>query len=144
MQKQLRLSKINIAGILLLVLLLVAVRILENRLFYDPFVLFFKQEGKVLPGYNGFRLFLGMAFRYLLNSVISLGIIWLVFKDKAILKLTLVLYIIFFILLVAALFMVLAVDAPSHLLLFYVRRFLIQPLFLILFLPAFYYQKYMR
>ena len=126
-----------------MVVLLVAVRIFEDRLFYDPFLLFFKHEGKVLPGYNGFKLFLALAFRYLLNSGFSLGIIWLVFKDRAVLKLTTVLYIVFFILLIAALFMVLATDAPSHLLLFYVRRFLIQPLFLILFLPAFYYQKHL-
>ncbi len=131
-------------GIFVLLVLLVLVRLFEDRSFYDPLLAFFKKEGKQLPEYDSIRLFLGLAFRYGLNMLFSLGIIWLAFKDKGILKLTTILYIIFFVVLTAVLFIALNAEKPNLLLIFYVRRFLIQPLFLILFLPAFYYQKRMK
>lgn len=133
----------DISGITLMLVLLVLVRVYENQLFYDPLLEFFKKEGKQLPEYNSMRLFLSLAFRYGLNMLFSLGIIWLAFKDKGIMKLTAVLYLAFFILLSAVLLIALNAEKPNLLLVFYVRRFLIQPLFLILFLPAFYYQKRM-
>jgi exosortase F-associated protein len=143
MQKDIRLNKISIAGIVTLLLLLVCIRIFQERLFYDPLLAFFKLEGKVLPHYDGFKLFLGLALRYALNSSISLGIIYLVFRDRPMISLTTLLYIALFIMLIAAFFIFLRSSNPNLLLLFYIRRFLIQPLFLILFLPAFYYQKKM-
>jgi exosortase F-associated protein len=140
----LQLSKIDMAGIALLLLCIIGVRLFEGKLFYDPLLAFFKDDdAKPLPPYNSLALFLGLAFRYVLNSVFSLGIIYLVFKDRSMLKLTTVLYAVFFAVLIAAFFLVLSADKPNVLLLFYIRRFLIQPLFLILFVPAFYYQKIM-
>lgn len=144
MQNQLQLNKARIAGIALLFILLVSVRILQKHLFYDPLLHFFETKERQLPQYDSFKLFLGLLFRYSLNTIISLGILWLVFKDKSVQKLTLLLYVVFFIVLVGAYFIVLNLDNPGLLLLFYIRRFLIQPLFLILFLPAFYYQKHMK
>jgi exosortase F-associated protein len=38
-------------------------------------------------------------------------------------------------------FIVYFFNSDQNLILFYVRRFLIQPLFVILFVPAFYFQK---
>jgi exosortase F-associated protein len=73
-----------------------------------------------------------------------LGIIWLAFKDESILRLTGSLYLFFFVVLTAILFISLNAEKPNLLLIFYVRRFLIQPLFLILFLPAFYYQAHIN
>lgn len=140
MQKQ-KINTVSALAIAVLVVLLVCVRLFQDTLFYDPLIAFFKQEGAVLPAYNSGRLFLGLAFRYLLNSGISLGIIWFCFKDKSILKLVSLLYVVFFALLTAAFFIAVNAKNPSLLLLFYIRRFLIQPLFLILFIPAFYYQR---
>lgn len=145
MQKKIKLSAGSIAAIVVLLILIVLVRVFQEQLFYDPFLAFFKAESKAeLPLYDNFKLFGGLAFRYLLNTVLSLGIIYLVFKDKAIVKLCTVLYLILFAVFIIAFFIVLNTDDVNLLLLFYIRRFLIQPLFLILFLPAFYYQKKVR
>jgi exosortase F-associated protein len=124
--------------------MLVLVRLFQEQLFYDPFLHYFKGEnyhGKPLPQYDNLRLGLSLFFRYGLNTLLSLGILWLVFKDKSILKLSGVLYGVFFIVLIAAFYIVLSADDPNMLVLFYIRRFIIQPLFLILFIPAFYYQN---
>jgi len=141
MQKGLKLSPLHISGIILLLVLLISVRIFQEQLFYDPLLDFFKMENKAMPVYAPFQLFLGLAFRYLLNTGLSLGIIWLFFKDSSVLKLAAILYVIFFVVLIAAFFVVLNLGNPNLLVLFYIRRFLIQPLFLILFIPAFYYQR---
>lgn len=143
MQK-LQLSKKDIAGIALLLFLLVAVRLFQDRLFYDPLISFFRSDGKVLPPYNSVKLFAGLLFRYALNTAFSLGILWLLFKDKAIIKVSALLYGAFFAVLIAALFIAMALLDVNLLVVFYIRRFLIQPLFLILFVPAFYYQRYMK
>ena len=143
MLKNVKLNSLSIAGIILLVALLVMVRIFQARLFYDPLLEFFRSERKVLPEYDSIRLFTGLALRYFMNSAISIGIIWLLFKDKAIIKLCGILYLAFFAVLITAFFMVAGTENPNQMFLFYIRRFLIQPLFLILFVPAFYYQKKM-
>jgi exosortase F-associated protein len=95
-----------------------------------------------LPDFNSFQLFLGLLFRYALNTVVSLGIIYVLFKDVQMVKFALVLYYFFFMILIAAFFyIVLFIKGHNNLVLFYVRRFLIQPIFVLLFVPGFYYQK---
>ncbi|AXG73263.1 exosortase F system-associated protein [Flavobacterium arcticum] len=141
MQKKIKLSTTTVFAIIVLLILIVLVRVFQEQLFYDPFLAFFKAESKELPLYDNLKLFGGIAFRYLLNSLFSLAIIYLVFKDRSILKLCSILYVLLFLIFITIFFIVLNTDEVNLLLLFYIRRFLIQPLFLILFLPAFYYQK---
>ncbi len=134
----------NFAAIGLLVFALILVRAFERSLFYDPFLEFFHGEiqNKPLPQYDGFKLFLGLFFRYLINSIITVSIIYLLFKEVSIVKLTAFLLLGFFVVLIAILFLILNFSSdPDYLFIFYIRRFLIQPLFLILFVPAFFYQK---
>lgn len=135
-------NKTRVVFTLLLVFVLALIRFFESKLFYDPFLSFFKSEfqNKSLPEYNSFKLYLNLSFRYFLNSIISLGIIYVLFQSKPILKLSLWLYLLFFVILIVLLFVEINFF-KDYLLLFYTRRFLIQPLFLILFIPAFYYQK---
>lgn len=139
-----QLSKKSVAVALMLVFLLILVRVFEKSLFYDPLINFFKSEKKIMPHYNAVKLYMGISFRYLLNMAISLGILYALFKDKAIIKICLYLYLLLFVLLMVALFLVMSANDINLLALFYIRRFLIQPLFLLLFLPAFYYQKKMK
>lgn len=143
MQNGLR-NKIRIAGILLLLLLLIVVRLFQEKLFYDPFLIFFRgnsYKGIPLPSYDSFQLILSLFFRYTINTVLSLAILWLFFKDSGVIKLSSIIYAVFFVVLAIAFFVVLQSDNVNLLVLFYIRRFLIQPLFLILFVPAFYYQR---
>jgi len=130
--------------IILFVILIILIRTFENHLFYDPFLVFFKldYQNRVLPNYDGIQLFFGLLLRYGLNTIFSLVLIFLLFKERKIIVFLTWLYFIFFIILITIFFGILALDDnPNYLVLFYIRRFLIQPLFLILFVPAFYYQK---
>ena len=144
MRKQLLNHKLRIALAMMLVLLLVLIRTYEDRLFYDPFLSYFKTDyyNLPLPELNNIQLFFGLVFRYFLNSSLSLAIIYVLFKDIEAVKFASILYLIFFTLLILALFLVLSFFGETNkMTLFYIRRFLIQPIFLLLFLPAFYYQK---
>lgn len=137
-------KKIKISLILLFVLLLAIVRAYEEALFYDPFLDYFKSDYLNLnfPEFNGFQLFLGLSFRFFLNTILSLGIIYVLFLDIALTKFGATLYLFFYIVLITAFFLVVTFsDNGNNFILFYIRRFLIQPIFLLLFLPAFYYQK---
>ncbi|HEY6143962.1 MAG TPA: exosortase F system-associated protein [Flavobacterium sp.] len=137
-------NKVKILLAIVLVLLLALIRAYEDVLFYDPFLNYFKvdYQNLPLPKTENVSLFLGLLFRYFLNSIISLAIIYVLFKDIEAVKFASVLYLLFFIILVVAFFFILTCfSEPSKMVLFYIRRFLIQPIFLLLFLPAFYFQK---
>lgn len=128
-------------------LLLISIRAFESKLFYDPFLTFFKSDyqNKPLPSFDNVLLFFGLLFRYFLNTSFSLVIIYLLFKQLQFIRFALVLYGVFFVLLVVVFFTLLNFSNQSDfLILFYIRRFLIQPLFLLLFVPAFYYQQFSR
>lgn len=135
-------SRITIA--LILVIFLVLIRMFEDSLFYDPLLNYFKMDynNLPLPHINNLHLFLGFLSRYFLNSIISLGIIYVLLIEFDAVKFATVLYLLFFILLILSFFIVLSFFGEDNKVsLFYIRRFLIQPLFLLLFLPAFYYQR---
>ena len=137
-------NKLRFVQFLFLVVLLVLVRAFENQLFYDPFLDFFKKDFTKLrlPSIDLTQLFLGLLFRYTLNTIVSLGIICILFKDLAMVKFALVLYCFFFVILIVAFFYIIYFsNENSNWVLFYVRRFLIQPIFVLLFVPGFYYQK---
>jgi exosortase F-associated protein len=130
-----------------LFLVLVAVRAFEDVLFYDPYLSFFRKDYLYMdsPRREVAKLVAFTSLRYLINTIASLGIIYLLLKDKGILKLAVLLYSGAFILLIIPfLYFVINPKQEDYYLFFNVRRFLIQPLFLILFLPAFYYFKLNR
>ncbi len=135
--------KLRIAFTIPILLLLVLIRAYEDSLFYDPFLDYFKTDyfNLPLPEIDGLKLFFGLAFRYFLNTVLSLGIIYILFKDISAIKFSIILYSVFFVMLIIALYVVIySFGEINKMVLFYIRRFLIQPIFLLLFLPAFYYQ----
>ena len=79
------------------------------------------------------------------NSMISLALIYMLFKDSKIVKFSMLLYIVFGSVLMISFFFVLKFFGPeTKMVLFYIRRFIIQPIFVMLFIPAFYYQKRMK
>jgi exosortase F-associated protein len=136
--------KVRIALAMLFIILLALVRAYEDSLFYDPLLNYFKSDyyNLPLPEINNFHLFIGLFFRYFLNTVFSLAIIYVLFKDIQAVKFASIMYLIFFVILVLVFFFTLSFFGEDNkMVLFYIRRFLIQPIFLLLFLPAFYYQK---
>lgn len=127
-----------------LLLCFVLVRFYENSLFYDPFLKYFKGDfnNLPLPEFDTFCLIFSLLFRYGLNMIISLLLIYVLFKDKVMIQFSLILYLIAFVVLMIALFLTIKIyGAHNNFLLFYIRRFLIQPIFVLLFIPAFYFQK---
>ncbi len=128
--------------ILILLGLLVLIRVFENQLFYDPYLLFFKNDYLYMdfPRREVLKLTFFTSLRYILNSFISLGIIYLFFKDKSIVKFSALVYVIAYIILVLIfLYFVINPRQEDYYLFFNFRRFLIQPVLLLLLLPAFYY-----
>lgn len=147
MLKNLLKNKGRLALLVLFVLLLAVIRAYEDTLFYDPFLNYFRTNYTLLPlpKADNLQLFFGLFFRYFLNTILSLAMIYTLYKDLDMIKFASVLYLIFFIILVIGFFFVLSYFGEANkMALFYIRRFLIQPIFLLLFVPAFYYQKQNR
>jgi len=127
----------------LLFTVLVAVRFFESN-FYDPLIDYFKYEylHHELPKLEEGRFYLHLLLRYLINTIVSIIILWVAFRKKSILIFCLYFYSIAFIILFIAFWYILKTNFENHYLIgFYIRRFLIQPLFIMILLPAFYYQK---
>lgn len=128
----------------ILVLMLMLIRYFEDVLFYDPYLTFFENDYLYIdsPRREVLKLVAFTTLRYLLNTLISLAILFVVFKDKSIIKFsTLVYAVAFFILMLFYLYFVINPRQEDYYLFFNIRRFLIQPIILILLLPAFYYHK---
>jgi exosortase F-associated protein len=135
---------LKIVMVVLLIGLLIVVRFYENDLFYDPLIQFFKVDHSthMLPEFDMWNLLINVAIRFFINMAISLLILWFLFMKKEIIKISSLLYLaVFVVLLIAFIFLIFSKEMGGHLALFYVRRFLIQPLFLLLLIPAFYFQK---
>lgn len=124
--------------------LLILIRVFENELFYDPYLVFFKNDYLYIdsPRREVAKLVAFTTLRYVLNTLVSLGILFLVFKDISVMKFSAFIYSIAFIILLAIfLYFVVNPRQEDYYMFFNVRRFLIQPIILLLLLPAFYYQK---
>lgn len=133
----------QIAIVAVLVFFLAAVRAFEDVIFYDPFLDYFKRNftSLPLPQADVFKLSMNLFFRYFLNAFFSLAIIYTIFKKWDLVKFAAILYVVFFVILLMAFFFSMACWKENKMVLFYIRRFLIQPLFLLLFIPAFYFQE---
>jgi len=140
-----KLTRYILAGLLLLVL--VAIRAFEDYLFYDPYLTFFENDYLYMdnPRREIAKLVFYTSLRYLLNTLASLGILYLIFNDKAMIKFSVLLYVIAYaLLLIPFLYFVINPRQEDYYLFFNIRRFLIQPIGLMLLFPAFYYYKLNR
>jgi len=137
-------KSIRIFLLFLLFASFLAIKGFASKLFYDPFIEFFKNDylvNGVFPNYSSTQLFIDIALRYLLNGLISLGVIYLLFQKKILVLFSIKLYLILFVLLTTFYFLLLNTEFSSgYLLAFYARRLLIHPVILIALLPAFYFQ----
>ena len=130
--------------ILLLFVLLVLVRGFANDLFYDPFITYFINDylHEPIPVFSGSKILFDLFFRYTLNTIISLMIIYVAFQNKSFVIFSIKFYILAFIILIITFFIILKGELSNgYLFAFYIRRFIIHPLFVLLLLPAFYYKQ---
>lgn len=133
--------------VFILLMVLVAIRGFESYLFYDPYLKFFENDYLYIdsPRREVAKLSFFTSLRYLLNTLASLGILYLIFQDKIMIKFSVFLYIVAYVLLIILfLYFVINPKQEDYYLFFNIRRFLIQPIGLILLLPAFYYYKLNR
>ena len=138
-------KKYRIILIIILFFALVMVRAFATTLFYDPFIEYFRYDYlyETVPVFSGSKLLINLFFRYALNSIISLIIIYLAFKSRNFVLFSIKFYIIAFVVLTITFFIILKGElAQGYLFAFYVRRFIIHPLFVLILLPAFYYKQH--
>ncbi|WP_411556565.1 exosortase F system-associated membrane protein [Lutibacter sp. TH_r2] len=135
---------VKIFSVIILFVALIFLRGIYRSFLYDPLTEYFNfsylNEG--FPDINKLKYFGTVTVRYFLNSVISLLIIFVFFNNKKVVFLALKIYVFLFLLLNLIFFIELNFNfSNTYLVLFYVRRFLIHPLLLLILLPAFYYQQ---
>ncbi|MCB0425653.1 MAG: exosortase F system-associated protein, partial [Mangrovimonas sp.] len=80
--------------IFLLIVMLVLIRQFESVLFYDPYLVFFQNDYLYIdsPRQETFKLVAFTSLRYVMNTLISLGILYLAFMDKSIVKFSVLVY----------------------------------------------------
>ena len=124
---------------------LIGVRMMEDRLFYDPFLDYFHLANKdaVFPDFVWFKLVLNYLFRFLLNLILSAVVVHFIFKNNQwTVQAMVLMLIVFAITFPLYLYAISTKFEIGYLFSFYMRRFVIQPLILLLIIPMFYYRKH--
>ena len=123
---------------------LISVRFLEDKIFYDPFLAFFKGDYKIetKKNYDSVKLITRNLLRFMLNLFFSAVVVHFMFLNKkwtlqAIALMTIA-FLFFFPIYLWCLYSKMEVG---YLFTFSVRRFVIQPIILLLIIPIFYYRK---
>lgn len=123
---------------------LIGVRVMEDKIFYDPFLGYFHEANKNIsfPAFEWGKLIGSHLFRFILNLIFSCLIIQGLFNKKQwTLQGALMMVIIFAIAFPIYLFCIHNTFEIGYLFSFYMRRFVIQPLIILLIVPMFYYRK---
>lgn len=136
-------SKLNLPLFLVCLAGLIAVRGVEDRLFYDPFLNYFRLEGRVAyPGFRWLPLIFSHLLRYGLNLIFSCEIVYALFKRRSYTIQTAVLLLgVLLIFFPLYLWSISTEMRLGHLFTFYIRRFLIQPVLLLILIPVFYFEQ---
>lgn len=142
MNKWLRYS---IAGILTIGLILI--RLNEESLFYDPLLYYFKNSYEVtLLEIDITKHLISVTIRYGINTLLSIGIIYMLFNKKSYIKISGIVFLIGWVIFLPIYYLFINTEFEYSLMIgFYIRRFLIQPIIgIILILALFYLEKIKR
>lgn len=126
------------------VLGLIGVRVVESDLFYDPFQVYFKSANKnaIFPVFEWVPLIFNYVYRFLLNLSLSALIVHLLFLNKKwTFQAVILMVLVFALTFPIYLYCISTKFEIGYLFSFYMRRFVIQPLILLLIIPIFYYRK---
>jgi len=126
---------------------LIGIRVLEDTLFYDPFLTYFHEANKNIefPEFEWGRLIIGYLFRFILNLLFSCLIVQGLFENRQwTLQGAILMSIVFVITFPVYLYCIHGKFGIGYLFSFYMRRFVIQPLIILLVVPIFYYRKQMN
>ncbi len=139
-----KLRWINILSIFILLMGLAGVRFFQYQLFYDPLEEYFHLDfhAMPLPEIDYLLLLFSYSLRFILNSILSLGVLWLLFRSSGYIRASLWVYLFAFIALVIMVIISLNFNSDfSKMVLFYSRRFLIHPLLLFILVAGGYLLK---
>ena len=123
---------------------LIGVRMVEESLFYDPFLNYFQTADKnaQFPDFEWTKLIFNYLFRFSLNLALSALIVHFIFKKKEwTMQAIVLMLLVFAITFPIYLYCIHTKFEIGYLFSFYMRRFVIQPLTLLLIIPLFYYRK---
>ncbi|CAH0145374.1 exosortase F system-associated protein [Chryseobacterium sp. Bi04] len=126
---------------------LIGIRVLEDSLFYDPFLAYFHEANKNIefPEFEWGELIVGYLFRFILNLLFSCLIVQGLFENRQwTLQGAVLMSIVFIITFPVYLYCIHNKFEIGYLFSFYMRRFVIQPLIILLVVPIFYYRKQMN
>lgn len=127
---------------LLLIIGLILVRRFENILFYDPFIEYFAFSRKIFPELDLAKFNASTTLRFAINTLLTVLIIWFIFWKRNYVRFSILVIIIGFVFLLPLYnYLISTKFSSGEMIFFYVRRFLIQPMFVLILIPCFYYQE---
>ncbi len=125
-------------------ILLVVLRPIGETMLYDPLETYFENDylKMPIPEMNLSFLGLSVSLKFFLNSIVSIGIIHVAFYTEEVTRFAAKIYWWAYVFLIVF-FLILLIFEPSNStrLLFYIRRFLMHPVLVLVLIPAFYYQE---
>ncbi len=127
-----------------LVIGIVLIRYFEVSLFQDPLNDYFHSDFQnfPIPDIDLWKTVFSTSLRFLMNMVLSLWILWFLYKREDYLKASLWVFLFAFIILMLAFITLVQLDGQwVKMALFYVRRFLIHPLLLFILVAGCYFLK---
>lgn len=130
-------ASIGIAG-------LIAVRVFEDELFYDPFLNYFRGDfhGSEFPEFHGGKIIVNYVGRFLLNTFFSAWVLHFFFQNKRwTLQSILLMGVVFVVLFPVYLWCVYSRMEIGSLFTFSVRKFIIHPVLLLLLTAVYYYKS---
>lgn len=135
---------LSVLPVILGIFSLIGVRMVEESLFYDPFLSYFHSADKnaQFPDFEWAKLILNYLFRFSLNLTLSALVVHFIFKNKEwTMQAIVLMLVVFAITFPIYLYCIYTRFEIGYLFSFYMRRFVIQPLILLLIIPLFYYRK---
>lgn len=124
---------------------LVLVYVFQRDLFFDPFEnLIIDPQNPQLPDFNKASYIFSKVLRFVLNDFFSLLVIWGLFGNKSYLRFAIFVFLIGFIVLLPMYIIgVLFFFSETFFILNHLHRIVLNPVLMMLLIPAFYYQQQM-
>jgi exosortase F-associated protein len=125
---------------------LIIVYVFQRQLFFDPFQDFiYNPQEPQYPEFESGPYIISKIIRYILNDGFALLIIWGLFKNKTYMRFAMIIFSIgLFILLPIYLYLVLNHYHSTYTFLNHLHRLVLNPVLMMLLIPAFYYQQSLK
>ena len=133
---------IQASAVLLILILMAGIRAVGTEIFYDPLIAYFKGDFQKapLPDLELFKYSIHLFLRFALNSLLTLALIWIIFRNKQHIQFTgLALLALGTLLCVGFVILYPNASNSNYQSIFYIRRILIHPVLMFIFIPSLYF-----